>query len=99
MAPKVTFRDLFSELWATCGIILGSQWSSRAHSKSSQKLIEILVIFRVPRGPQPSTDGRLPGQQKTHVFSKSSDFAAEGCNLSDSGFRYPLREVNFIDFL
>ena len=99
MAPKVTFRDPFSELWATCRIILGSQWSSRAHSKSFQKLIEISVILGPPLGEGATTAGRVPRQQKTHIFSKSSDFAAEGCKFLDSGFRYPLREVNFIDFL
>ena len=78
MAPKVTFWDPFSELWATCGIILGSQWPSRAHSKSFQKMIENLTILGPPGAPRPFAADRVPAQQKTHIFGKSSVFAAEG---------------------
>ena len=99
MAPKVTFWGPFSELGVTCGVILGSQLPSRAHPKSFQKIIEFFVIFRVPQGEGAIATGGAPGQQKTHIFSKSSVFAAEGCKFSDSGFRYPLREVSFTDFL
>ena len=57
--------------------------------------------FRVPpcMGEHATTGGRVPAQQKRHIFGKSSDFVVEGCKFSISEFRYPLREVNFIDFL
>ena len=44
------------------------------------------------------TAGYLPRQHKTHIFSKSSVFAAEGCKFSISGFPQPLREITFSDF-
>ena len=102
MIPEGTQSELLGPLWGA----LRHQWvhfdvpvPPEAHSKRFQKFIEISVIFRVPRGPHPFAAGGAPAQHKTHIFGKSSDFAAEGCKFSISGFRYPLREVSFTDFL
>jgi len=98
-APKVGLWDPFVEPWGTSEVILTSRFPPKAHSKRFQKLIKISVILGPPLGEGATTTGGAPAQQKTHMFGKSSDFAAEGCKFSISGFRYPLREVNFIDFL
>ena len=102
MIPEGTQSELLGPLWGA----LRHQWvhfdvpvPPEAHSKRFQKIIEISVILGPPLGEGATTADGAPRQQKTHVFGKNSDFAAEGCKFSVSGFRYPLREVNFIDFL
>ena len=102
MIPEGTQSELLGPLWGA----LRHQWvhfdvpvPPEAHSKRFQKLIEISVILGPPQGEHATTTGRVPAQHKTHIFGKSSDFAAEGCKFSISGFRYPLREVSFTDFL
>ena len=102
MVPEGIQSELLGPLWGA----LGHQWvhfdvpvPPEAHSKRFQKLIEISVILGPPQGEHATTAARAPRQQKTHIFGKSSDFAAEGCKFSISGFRYPPREVSFTDFL
>ena len=91
--------DPFLDPSVVLGDILAAQWPSKTHSKPFGKNLKISMILGSPQGEHAIATGREFGQQKTHIFSKSSVFAAEGCKFSVSGFRYPLREVNFIDFL
>ena len=97
--PKWAFRNLFRLL----GLPVGSFWRPSGFPKPIRKAFEKKSKFRrflgPPGGRVPLPPAGLPGQHKTHIFNKSSDFVAEGCEFSISGFRCPLREVTFSDFL
>ena len=95
--PKMTFSEPFWRPWVVGGVIWAPRWRPKANSKSFQKLTEFPVIFGLFGGRVPLPPAGFPGQHKTHIFSKSKDFAAEGCEFSISGFRYPLRIVTFSD--
>ena len=66
--------------------------------KAFEKISKFRRLLGSPAGLHATTTGRPPGQHKMHIFSKSSDFAAEGCKFSISGFSGPLREVTFSEF-
>ena len=66
--------------------------------KAFEKHIEFYRFLGSPRGCMPLPLAGLPRQQKTHIFTPSSVFAAEGCKFSISGFPLPLREITFSDF-
>ena len=85
--PKWALRRLFRLL----GLPVGSFWRPSVFPKPIRKAFEKTSKFRrflgLPRGRVPRPPPGLPALHKTHIFSKSSDFAAEGCEFSISGFR------------
>ena len=102
VAPETLQSDLFGVFFGSLGRRwghLGAPVASQSPFKKFSKNNSIFGDFWAPPGEGATAADHIPRQQKTHIFGKSSDFAADGCKFSDSGFRYPLREVSFTDFL
>ena len=100
VVPETTRSDLFGVFFGSLGHRwghLGAPVASQSPFKKFSKINRIFGDFGPP-GSMPLPPAGHPRQQKTDIFGKSSDFAAERCKFSVSGFRHPLEKSVSLTF-
>lgn len=89
----------FSASWGAPGNILATQWPSKPHWKSVQKIIDFFTDFRVPPGSATEYRRRgSPGSNKRTFSAKVAISLQRGANFQFLDFGTPLEKSISLTF-